>query len=185
MRLRAVCPPFLSILLLLISIFPSHVYLDCVHAYCPSTWEEGTGSPETGVIDDLEPLCRCWDPKWGPLREKQALLAAEPSLEPCYVITHIYLFFGQFYTYLQCSSLSCAHQAVCFLLPPLVFLHFLLTPQLTPFHFYSWFFPTFLIACCMWLLLFLWLYWANRHTNLCKIPVFLFVGPQEQTASWS
>lgn len=44
-----------STLLLIISIFPSYVYIDCVYAYYPNMSEEGIASPETGVTDDFEP----------------------------------------------------------------------------------------------------------------------------------
>lgn len=58
----------------------------CVYVYkctrgCPNRPEEGIGSPEPGVVGGCEP-CVCWELNSGPLKEQQAFLAAEPSLQP-------------------------------------------------------------------------------------------------------
>lgn len=45
----------------------------------PAEVREDAGSPGTGVTDECESLCGCWEPYLGPLQE-QALSTAEPAL---------------------------------------------------------------------------------------------------------
>jgi len=43
---------------------------------------EGVGSSGTGVTDDCELSCGCWELNLRPLVEQPMLLTAEPSLQP-------------------------------------------------------------------------------------------------------
>lgn len=42
----------------------------------------GCGSSGTGDVDDLEPLCGCWEPTPYPLQKQQALLTPATSPAP-------------------------------------------------------------------------------------------------------
>jgi hypothetical protein len=43
---------------------------------------EGVRSPGTGIIDNCELPCGCWELNPGPLEEQPVLSTAEPSLQP-------------------------------------------------------------------------------------------------------
>jgi hypothetical protein len=57
-----------------------------MYAYCLCPWflwqsEENTGSLATGVPDNCELLCECWEPKLGPLQQQLVFLTADPSFQ--------------------------------------------------------------------------------------------------------
>jgi hypothetical protein len=43
------------------------------------------GIPGTGVMNDCEPKCGCWEWNPGPLQEQQGLLTAKCLSSPCHV----------------------------------------------------------------------------------------------------
>lgn len=56
----------------------------CAHG---SDWwlqrsEEGVGSPGTGVIEDCELACGCWELNPSSLQVRHVFLTMEPSLQP-------------------------------------------------------------------------------------------------------
>lgn len=60
--------------------------------------ETGVRSPGTGVTDDWEPPCECWEPIPSPLYEQQVLMTTEPSLQsPPYLLSrkskHLWVIF--------------------------------------------------------------------------------------------
>ena len=54
----------------------------CVHVPRMYLIQEDPGSLRTGVTGGCESLHGCWEANPGPLQEQQALLTAEPSLQP-------------------------------------------------------------------------------------------------------
>ena len=55
-----------------------------MYVYVPLAWdlwipEEGIRSPGTGVTDDYEPPCGCWESNLGPLEEHPVFLTAGES----------------------------------------------------------------------------------------------------------
>lgn len=48
---------------------------------CVLRLQEGTGCPETGVLEGCELPCGCWEPNLSPLQEQQTL-----SLWPIYTL---------------------------------------------------------------------------------------------------
>lgn len=53
----------------------------CTMCVCLQKSAENTGSLQTGVLDDCEKLCGCWELDLGPLLEQQVPLPAESSLQ--------------------------------------------------------------------------------------------------------
>lgn len=47
----------------------------------PRRPEVGMPSPGTGITEDYELLCDCWDPNLDPLQEQQMILTSEPSTQ--------------------------------------------------------------------------------------------------------
>lgn len=63
------------------TVLPACISVYHMHAWCPQRSEEGIRSPGTGVPDNCELPCGCWDLNLGSLEEKPVLLAAEPPLQ--------------------------------------------------------------------------------------------------------
>lgn len=63
------------------------MHMHCLHSWCPGRPEEGH-IPGTGVVDECEPLCACWELNLDLLGEEQGLLTSELSLQtPIFNIT--------------------------------------------------------------------------------------------------
>lgn len=58
------------------------MYVYCTHAWGSQRSEEDAKYPETGIMNNCEPSCGCWEPRQDPLQEQSVLLAVEPSLQP-------------------------------------------------------------------------------------------------------
>lgn len=54
----------------------------CAPCVCLVHTEGSVRCPETGVIDDGEPACGCWELNHSPLQEQKMLLTTEPSFQP-------------------------------------------------------------------------------------------------------
>lgn len=62
-------------------VLPAHMSVHKMHVWYP--WgTESVRLSVAGVTDDCGPLCVCWEPNPGPLKEQQVLLTTEPSPEP-------------------------------------------------------------------------------------------------------
>ena len=57
------------------------MYMHHSHSWCPGRPEEGSIFPGTGIVDECEPLCACWELNLGLLGEEQGLLTSELSLQ--------------------------------------------------------------------------------------------------------
>jgi hypothetical protein len=66
---------------------------------------EDVKSPGTGVIDNYELSCGCWELNLSPLEEQPALLTTEPSLQPQERLLFFFFFFFKFIYLLYVSTL--------------------------------------------------------------------------------
>lgn len=64
------------------SVWTACVSLHNGSAWCPGRLEEGIRSPETGVTDNGEQPCGCWELNVDLLQEQQLFLTAAPSVQP-------------------------------------------------------------------------------------------------------
>lgn len=60
-----------------------------IHNMC--AWFLRSPDPGTGVTDDSELPCECWEPSLGPLHEQQVLLIIKSSLQPQRLLVFILL----------------------------------------------------------------------------------------------
>lgn len=58
------------------------VFVCIYHMYGSCRPKEGVVSPVTGVMNNCEPPCRCWQSNLGPLEEQPVVLITEPFLQP-------------------------------------------------------------------------------------------------------
>lgn len=64
------------------NILPLRMSVHYMSVWCPRRPEEGIGSPGTGVTDDWESPCGCWESNPVPLVEQQVFLTAQLPLQP-------------------------------------------------------------------------------------------------------
>jgi hypothetical protein len=62
------------------NVLPACINVHQVHAWYPQRSEERRRILETGVTDDYELPCGCWELNSGPLREQPGILTAELSV---------------------------------------------------------------------------------------------------------
>ena len=89
-----------------------YVCVPCVYMIPPRRPEKDIKYPGTGVTDNCEPPCGCWELNLGPLQEQQVLLTSEWSLKaPIYPL--IVLLFLIIISFVLCVSVLPADMYVC------------------------------------------------------------------------
>lgn len=97
--------PVWQYLLINKSFFLNIYFSLCVWVFClsacmlpqvyrvPAEVREGLKSPETGVTEDCELPCGCWEPSLGPLQEQQKLLTIEPRKDSILIKSNLFIYF--------------------------------------------------------------------------------------------
>jgi hypothetical protein len=95
------------------SVLSSCMSVHHMYAWCLQRSEEGIMAPRTGVTDNFELPWRYWELDLGPLKEQQALLPTEPSLQSIYVYTHTHtLKHTYIHTRMHAYIHTCMHTSI-------------------------------------------------------------------------
>ena len=73
-------PIFNNLFILCVWLFCMLLCLCTMFLPCPWRSEVGVRASGSRVADSCEPLCGCWEPNLGPLKEQQVFSTAKPSL---------------------------------------------------------------------------------------------------------